>query len=87
MQNFFVYIYRLISYQEFEAFEAVLCQPDAIYRAAFQLFDTNGSGEWFFLSLFSHDILNESSIRFCYIWRIWGDHQDDNTTQSNSLQL
>lgn len=34
----------LISYQEFEAFEAVLCQPDAIYRAAFQLFDTNGSG-------------------------------------------
>lgn len=35
---------RLISFQEFEAFEAILCQPDAIYRAAFQLFDTNGSG-------------------------------------------
>lgn len=44
MHNCFVYICRLISYQEFEAFEAVLCQPDAIYRAAFQLFDTNGSG-------------------------------------------
>src|ERR1700761_7988847 len=29
---------------EFQAFEAVLCQPDAIYRTAFQLFDTNGSG-------------------------------------------
>ena len=35
---------RLISFQEFEAFEAVLCQPDALYRTAFQLFDTNGSG-------------------------------------------
>lgn len=34
----------LISFMEFQAFEAVLCQPDAIYRAAFQLFDTNGSG-------------------------------------------
>lgn len=29
---------------EFQAFEAILCQPDAIYRTAFQLFDTNGSG-------------------------------------------
>lgn len=36
--------FRLISFQEFKAFEAVLCQPDALYRAAFQLFDTNGSG-------------------------------------------
>ncbi|CAG2101443.1 unnamed protein product [Medioppia subpectinata] len=34
----------LISFMEFQAFEAVLCQPDAIYRTAFQLFDTNGSG-------------------------------------------
>ncbi|XP_075678319.1 calcium-binding mitochondrial carrier protein aralar1 isoform X1 [Dermatophagoides pteronyssinus] len=34
----------LISFQEFEAFEAVLCSPDAIYMTAFQLFDTNGSG-------------------------------------------
>lgn len=29
---------------EFQAFESVLCQPDAIYRTAFQLFDKNGSG-------------------------------------------
>lgn len=40
----FNFIVRLISFKEFEAFEAVLCQPDAMYRAAFQLFDKNGSG-------------------------------------------
>ncbi|XP_035220847.1 calcium-binding mitochondrial carrier protein Aralar1-like [Stegodyphus dumicola] len=34
----------LISFLEFEAFEAVLCRPDALYITAFQLFDTNGSG-------------------------------------------
>ncbi|KAI1289505.1 Calcium-binding mitochondrial carrier protein Aralar1 [Halotydeus destructor] len=34
----------LISFTEFTAFEAILCQPDALYRTAYQLFDTNGSG-------------------------------------------
>ncbi|XP_013779332.1 calcium-binding mitochondrial carrier protein Aralar1-like [Limulus polyphemus] len=34
----------LISFPEFIAFEGLLCHPDALYRAAFQLFDTNGSG-------------------------------------------
>ncbi|GFY71627.1 calcium-binding mitochondrial carrier protein Aralar1 [Trichonephila inaurata madagascariensis] len=34
----------LISFLEFQAFEAVLCRPDALYITAFQLFDTNGSG-------------------------------------------
>lgn len=34
----------LISFMEFQAFEGVLCQPDALYKAAFQMFDTNGSG-------------------------------------------
>ncbi|KAG9509229.1 Calcium-binding mitochondrial carrier protein Aralar1 [Fragariocoptes setiger] len=34
----------MISFMEFQAFEAALCQPDAIYRTAFQLFDRNGSG-------------------------------------------
>jgi len=34
----------LISFMEFQAFEAVLCRPDALYITAFQLFDTNGSG-------------------------------------------
>ncbi|KAM4668177.1 electrogenic aspartate/glutamate antiporter SLC25A12, mitochondrial isoform 2-T10 [Amazona ochrocephala] len=36
---------RLISFQEFLAFESVLCTPDAIYIVAFQLFDKTGNGE------------------------------------------
>lgn len=35
---------RLISFPEFQAFEGLLCLPDALYLTAFQLFDTNGSG-------------------------------------------
>ncbi|XP_015606454.1 calcium-binding mitochondrial carrier protein Aralar1 isoform X2 [Cephus cinctus] len=34
----------LISFTEFQAFEGLLCVPDALYRTAFQLFDTNGNG-------------------------------------------
>lgn len=34
----------LISYAEFQAFEGLLCYPDALYKTAFQLFDTNGNG-------------------------------------------
>ncbi|XP_018321792.1 calcium-binding mitochondrial carrier protein Aralar1 isoform X2 [Agrilus planipennis] len=34
----------LISYTEFQAFEGLLCFPDALYKTAFQLFDTNGNG-------------------------------------------
>ncbi len=34
----------LISFHEFLAFEGRLCVPDALYRTAFQLFDTNGNG-------------------------------------------
>lgn len=33
-----------ISYAEFQAFEGLLCFPDALYKTAFQLFDTNGNG-------------------------------------------
>ena len=36
--------FRLISFNEFAAFEGRLCIPDALYRTAFQLFDTNGNG-------------------------------------------
>ncbi|XP_078084516.1 calcium-binding mitochondrial carrier protein Aralar1 isoform X1 [Mustelus asterias] len=35
----------LISFQEFLAFESVLCAPDAMFIVAFQLFDKNGNGE------------------------------------------
>ncbi|GBP18853.1 Calcium-binding mitochondrial carrier protein Aralar1 [Eumeta japonica] len=34
----------LISFSEFQAFEGLLCVPDALYKTAFQLFDTNGNG-------------------------------------------
>ncbi|XP_053594783.1 calcium-binding mitochondrial carrier protein Aralar1 isoform X1 [Microplitis demolitor] len=34
----------LISFTEFQAFEGLLCVPDALYKTAFQLFDTNGNG-------------------------------------------
>ncbi|XP_065334987.1 calcium-binding mitochondrial carrier protein Aralar1 isoform X3 [Cloeon dipterum] len=34
----------LISFPEFHAFEGLLCVPDALYKTAFQLFDTNGNG-------------------------------------------
>ena len=41
--SIFLY-FRLISYEEFQTFEGRLCVPDALYRTAFQLFDTDGSG-------------------------------------------
>jgi hypothetical protein len=34
----------LISFSEFQAFEGLLCLPDALYKTAFQLFDKNGNG-------------------------------------------
>ncbi|XP_072019919.1 electrogenic aspartate/glutamate antiporter SLC25A13, mitochondrial-like [Amphiura filiformis] len=34
----------LISFIEFQAFEALLCAPDSLHMVAFQLFDINGSG-------------------------------------------
>lgn len=40
----FFFSYSLISFPEFQAFEALLCQPDSIYKTAFQLFDRNSSG-------------------------------------------
>jgi len=39
-----VIVCRLISFVEFQAFEALLCLPDSVYVLAFQLFDTNSSG-------------------------------------------
>ncbi|KAL3315586.1 Calcium-binding mitochondrial carrier protein Aralar1 [Cichlidogyrus casuarinus] len=34
----------LISFEEFCAFEGLLCQPDSLYAATFQLFDRSGKG-------------------------------------------
>lgn len=33
----------LISFEEFQAFEASLCAPDALYLTAFEIFDNNAS--------------------------------------------
>ena len=66
---------RLISFVEFQAFEALLCSPDAMYNLAFQLFDTNGSGTVtygkntltntnFYSSMSNEIIHNNSPIRF-----------------------
>lgn len=41
---FFSFHFSLISFAEFQAFEGLLCVPDALYKTAFQLFDTNGNG-------------------------------------------
>lgn len=42
---FLSYPNRLISFQEFLAFESVLCAPDALFIVAFQLFDKTGTGD------------------------------------------
>ncbi|XP_054975696.1 electrogenic aspartate/glutamate antiporter SLC25A13, mitochondrial isoform X2 [Sorex araneus] len=39
------WVKQLISFQEFVAFESVLCAPDALFMVAFQLFDKAGKGE------------------------------------------
>jgi Ca2+-binding EF-hand superfamily protein len=44
LMRFIVVSCRLISFPEFQAFEGLLCVPDALYKTAFQLFDTNGNG-------------------------------------------
>ena len=40
-----MYICRLISFVEFQAFESLLCAPDAISQLSFKLFDINKSGK------------------------------------------
>lgn len=47
----------LISFPEFQAFEGLLCVPDALYKTAFQLFDTNGNGLVAFGEYFLQDKL------------------------------
>uniref|UniRef100_A0A7N6ASC2 EF-hand domain-containing protein n=1 Tax=Anabas testudineus TaxID=64144 RepID=A0A7N6ASC2_ANATE len=41
----------LISFQEFLAFESLLCAPDALFIVAFQLFDKTGTGTISFVTL------------------------------------
>uniref|UniRef100_A0AAQ5YQ28 EF-hand domain-containing protein n=1 Tax=Amphiprion ocellaris TaxID=80972 RepID=A0AAQ5YQ28_AMPOC len=46
----------LISFQEFLAFESVLCAPDAMFIVAFQLFDKTGTGN------ISFDIFSQTTV-------------------------
>lgn len=42
--NNLILFFRLISFVEFQAFESLLSEPDALYKVAFHLFDINGNG-------------------------------------------
>ena len=55
---------RLISFPEFQAFESLLCQPDAKYRLLFQLFDLDGKGSVTFGKTFSNFVFMISPIIF-----------------------
>ncbi|XP_020512869.1 electrogenic aspartate/glutamate antiporter SLC25A12, mitochondrial [Labrus bergylta] len=50
----------LISYQEFLAFESVLCAPDALFIVAFQLFDKTGTGTISFENV--RDIFSQTTV-------------------------
>ncbi|XP_056436307.1 electrogenic aspartate/glutamate antiporter SLC25A12, mitochondrial-like [Gadus chalcogrammus] len=50
----------LISFQEFQAFESVLCSPDALYLVAFQLFDKTGTGSISFENV--RDIFSQTTV-------------------------
>uniref|UniRef100_A0A6Q2YC60 EF-hand domain-containing protein n=1 Tax=Esox lucius TaxID=8010 RepID=A0A6Q2YC60_ESOLU len=50
----------LISFQEFLAFESVLCVPDALFVVAFQLFDKTGTGDISFENV--RDIFSQTTV-------------------------
>uniref|UniRef100_A0A4W6EZ63 Solute carrier family 25 member 12 n=1 Tax=Lates calcarifer TaxID=8187 RepID=A0A4W6EZ63_LATCA len=50
----------LISFQEFLAFESVLCAPDALFIVAYQLFDKNGTGAVSFENV--RDIFSQTTV-------------------------
>ncbi|KAI1899533.1 hypothetical protein AGOR_G00062770 [Albula goreensis] len=50
----------LISFQEFQAFESVLCVPDALFIVAFQLFDQTGTGDISFENV--RDIFSQTTV-------------------------
>uniref|UniRef100_A0A8C7L5M2 Solute carrier family 25 member 12 n=1 Tax=Oncorhynchus kisutch TaxID=8019 RepID=A0A8C7L5M2_ONCKI len=50
----------LISFQEFLAFESVLCVPDALFIVAFQLFDKTGTGDISFANV--RDIFSQTTV-------------------------
>lgn len=55
--SFYVF-FSLISFSEFLAFEALLCDPGAQHKLVFQLFDLDGKGSVTFGTLFSSDTVH-----------------------------
>jgi hypothetical protein len=71
-----------ISFSEFQAFEGLLCQPDALYKTAFQLFDKNGNGSVTFCEFGVDDCANcELTI---YFSGVCGGYQKDGTLHESS---
>jgi len=50
--------FRYINFDEFQHFEGLLCQPDALYRVAFKIFDRNATGVLSFGNLSQTAILD-----------------------------
>ena len=44
LANALILISRFISFDEFQHFEGLLCEPDALYRVAFKIFDRTATG-------------------------------------------
>jgi len=53
-----MFFFSLISFSEFLAFEALLCDPGAQHKLVFQLFDLDGKGSVTFGTLFSSDTVH-----------------------------
>jgi len=82
-----------ISFAEFQTFEGNLCVPDALYKTAFQLFDTNGNGTVSFdefLGILSKTTLHKK-IPFNYdcdfIKLYFGKNKDRQITYSEFSQF
>jgi len=82
-----------ISFQEFQTFEGNLCVPDALYKTAFHLFDTNGNGTVSFeefLGILSKTTLHKK-IPFNYesdfIKLYFGKNKDRQITYSEFSQF
>ena len=82
-----------ISFAEFQAFEGNLCVPDALYKTAFHLFDTNGNGTVSFeefLGILSRTTLHKK-IPFNYdsdfIKLYFGKNKDRQITYSEFSQF
>lgn len=77
----------LISFAEFQTFEGLLCAPDALYKTAFQLFDTNGNGAVSFgeilILLFFKSLINTFITVFFFQMNLLRSSKRPNFTQGS----